>query len=639
METAATRSRRLTRAGAPEAVDAPSAARRLAGVLPGLVALGIVAGLGVKHGGYFATTWGPVTLVFLIVAAAVLIVHPRPNVSARALALPGLLALLFVWILASSTWGSPSEAVPEAQRALLYISGALALALVLRRGATAGVLIGIWAGICVVCLYALATRLFPEQFATFDTIAPYRLSEPVGYWNALGLLATFGTLLAFGLTARSERLGVRLAAAASTVPLALTCYFTFSRGAWIALAIGVVVALIVDPLRLQFGLTLAVVAPWPALAVLLASTSGPLTESGSHTLAAAAEDGRVVAAVGAGLALFAAGAVTLVSTFESRVRLAPGARRIGNGCVVLGVVVLVAVGVLRLGGPSAIARSFAADPAASGVNLNDRLFNLSGTGRVDLWRVALDDASENPALGSGAGSFKRYWLEHRPEAASVRDAHTLYIEMLAELGPIGLTVILAVFGLPLVLGLLARHRPFVPIATAVLVAYLARAAVDWDWEFPVLTLVALGCASVIVADGWKQASEPVRWRRIALLAAVVAIVPLVGVVTYGNRAEAAAAAAFDSRDFERSAREAERAERLAPWSVEPLVLLGRAQSAAGDRAAARTTLRRVVAREPDHWRAWLELAVASTGSAREVALRRARALNPLENIEDLEEGP
>ncbi len=106
--------------------------------------------------------------------------------------------------LASSAWGSPSEAVPEVERTLVYLSAALALGLALRRGATAGVLIGLWAGISVVCLYALATRLFPEQLAVFDQIAGYRLSEPVGYWNALGLLAAFGLLLAFGLVARAD---------------------------------------------------------------------------------------------------------------------------------------------------------------------------------------------------------------------------------------------------------------------------------------------------------------------------------------------------------------------------------------------------------------------------------------------------
>ena len=639
METAASQ-RPLSGPLAPETVNTPSVAGRLAGFLPGLFAAGMVAGLAFEDGGYFATAWGPVTLVFLATAAILLAAHPRPNLGARALALPMLLGLFLAWILVSSAWGSPSESVPEAQRALLYVSGALVLALALRRGAIAGVLTGIWAGITAACMYALATRLFPEQLASFDPIAGYRLSEPVGYWNALGLLASLGLLLALGLVARSERLVVRLLAAGSTVPTALTLYFTFSRGAWIALAVGLLAALALDPRRLQLAVLMTVVLPWPAIAVLVAASSGPLTEAGGHTLAAAAADGRDVAALAAGLVLAASGAAALAAGLQPRIRLAPRVRRIGDGAVVAGIVLLTAVSIVALGGPSGIARSFAAPPETIGADLNGRLFSLSGNGRVDQWRVARDLAAENPFVGSGAGSYKRYWLEHRPDAASVRDAHSMYLETLAELGPVGLALVLAAFGLPLVFAVRARHRPLVPIAAATLVAYLAHAGIDWDWEFPILTLVSLGCAGVIVAEGGAAASEPVRRRRFALLAAVVLLVPVAGVAALGSRAEAGAAAAFDARDFERSAREAKRAERLAPWSVEPLVLLGRAQAAGGDRASARKTFERVLAREPDHWRAWLELAAVSRGASREKALRRARALNPLEaHIDELDEGP
>ncbi len=98
----------------------------------------------------------------------------------------------------------------------------------------------------------------------------------MGYWNALGVLAALGLLLAFYLVARVENLLVRLTAAASTVPLALTIYFTFSRGAGIALLGGLVLAAVLDPRRLQLAATLLAVAPWPALAVWLASSSGPL---------------------------------------------------------------------------------------------------------------------------------------------------------------------------------------------------------------------------------------------------------------------------------------------------------------------------------------------------------------------------
>ncbi|MGI8479207.1 MAG: hypothetical protein ACR2M2_05030, partial [Gaiellaceae bacterium] len=212
METATTEGRPPTRNLAKDRADAPSAAGRLVSVLPGLVAALVVAGLGMADGGYFATAWGPVTLVFLAASATALVVQPRPGIGLRSLGLSALLALLALWVLVSAAWGSASEAVPEAERTLVYASAALALGLVLRRGRTNGVLIGLWAGITTISVYAVSTRLFPEQLGVFDPIAGYRLSEPVGYWNALGLMASLGTILAFGLASRTEHLLVRLCA-------------------------------------------------------------------------------------------------------------------------------------------------------------------------------------------------------------------------------------------------------------------------------------------------------------------------------------------------------------------------------------------------------------------------------------------
>ena len=212
--------------------------------------------------------------------------------------------------------------------------------------------------------------------------------------------------------------------------------------------------------------------------------------------------------------------------------------------------------------------------------------------------------------------------------------------MLAELGAVGLALVVLLFGFPLFLSVKLRHRPLVPIAAAVLASYLARAGIDWDWETPILTLVALGCAGVIVAEGVDRPSRTFRWARIGLLAGALALVPVVAVATLGNRAQAASAEAFGDRDFDRAVAEAETAERLFPWSVEPLVLLGRAQAGAGERVSARETFRRAASVEPEHWRVWLELAAVSEGGQRAAALRRARALNPLDShIRDLEEGP
>ena len=93
---------------------------------------------------------------------------------------------------------------------LVYIALALALALVLRRGDTAGVIGGAVLGVTLVCGYALATRLFPDRIeSSVDAIDTNRLAAPVGYWNALGLLAVLGLLAALGFVAHARRRGGR----------------------------------------------------------------------------------------------------------------------------------------------------------------------------------------------------------------------------------------------------------------------------------------------------------------------------------------------------------------------------------------------------------------------------------------------
>ena len=119
-------------------------------------------------------------------------------------------------------------------------------------------------------------QLFPDRLGSFDPIAGYRLSEPVGYWNALGVLAAAGALLALGLAARSGPL-ISCLAAGSSVVFVLTLYFTYSRGSWIAFFGGLVFAMAIDRQRLQLITTAIVLAPWSIVAIAVASTSPALT--------------------------------------------------------------------------------------------------------------------------------------------------------------------------------------------------------------------------------------------------------------------------------------------------------------------------------------------------------------------------
>ena len=137
---------------------------------------------------------------------------------------------------------------------LVYLSVALAVAFVLRRGDLCWVLAGTCAGTTAVAAYALGTRALPDRLhaASDDPIAAFRLAQPVGYWNGLGLLVALGVILAVGFVAHARSRRAATAAAASLPVLATTLYLTFSRGAWGALGVGLVATIALDPRRLRY---------------------------------------------------------------------------------------------------------------------------------------------------------------------------------------------------------------------------------------------------------------------------------------------------------------------------------------------------------------------------------------------------
>jgi O-antigen ligase len=151
---------------------------------------------------------------------------------------------------------------------------------------------------------------------------------------------------------------------------------------------------------------------------------------------------------------------------------------------------------------------------------------LVGENRPHYWRVAWREFEQNRLLGSGAGTFDRYWLHYRTVGSFARDAHSLYLETLAELGPIGLVLLLAALGVPLLV-LRGRRDPVVATAAAGYVAFLVHTTVDWDWELPAVTLAGVICgSSLLVAGRADDAPELGRLWRIALVLAAVALTVL-----------------------------------------------------------------------------------------------------------------
>ena len=130
-----------------------------------------------------------------------------------------------------------------------------------------------------------------------------------------------------------------------------------------------------------------------------------------------------------------------------------------------------------------------------------------GGDRPWYWHVAWQEVADAPLIGRGAGTFELSWLGQQPIDRSVVDAHSLYLETLAELGVVGLVLLALALAPPLVVAL--RHGR-APAAAGGYVAFLFHAGIDWDWEMPAVTVAGLLCGSAILvaAHGARRPDGP-----------------------------------------------------------------------------------------------------------------------------------
>jgi O-antigen ligase len=113
--------------------------------------------------------------------------------------------------------------------------------------------------------------------------------------------------------------------------------------------------------------------------------------------------------------------------------------------------------------------------------------------RYSYWRVAFRAFKRHPIDGLGSAGFRVFWLSHRPIREGVQNAHSLELETAAELGIVGL----AALGLWLTGSGVAARRALErhPDAAAGLCAaamvWLLHASIDWDWQMPAVSLLAI----------------------------------------------------------------------------------------------------------------------------------------------------
>jgi hypothetical protein len=443
-------------------------------------------------GGYFdgPRIWAGLAVWLLVAVAAIVCPRPVPATPGARLALIGL-ALLAVWTLASIAWAPiAGSAYHAGQLVVLYAGGLLAAVALLRdRRWQRAVEPALAAGALIVIGYGLSERLAPGLLHFARSIsAQGRLEQPLTYWNAIGELAALGFVLAARLAGDESRPRVlRTAAAAAAAPLGMGLYLSFSRGALFACAAGLVALVVAAPQRRQAwalvralaagGLASLVAAPFAGVT----SLAGPLStreRQGAITLAAL-----VVIMLVAALAQWRLAARERAGDL----RLPRRATALAALVICAGLALAIVVG----------NKEGTAQPLGSGAG---RLVSLQSN-RYAYWRVALRAFAREPVRGVGAGGWAVYWLRWRPFADGAQDAHSLPLQTAAELGIVGLAL-LAAFLAGIAIAARAAHRAD-PVgaagAIAGFVVWVAHAPLDWDWQMPAVTLVALVLAGLLLA--------------------------------------------------------------------------------------------------------------------------------------------
>lgn len=626
---------------AAPATAAASLSERATAVLPGVAVFALIFPVALENGGYNPPNWSWATLAIAWLVGLTLLFRERIELSVWELVSIAGLGGLCLWAFASAVWSSDlSASVLGGERTLVYAAAAVAIALICTRTSINAVSWGVLAAATATVAVGLSDVVLPRLDATNGVANTGRLSDPLGYWNAMGLMGIIGLLIALGLLSRSASMGGRWLAAATLPVLTVGTYLTFSRGAWIALAAGFAVAWIADPHRVRLSIVTLVSLPWLLMDVIVTANSPALTHANSQIGPTGSQGHRLAAVALMSMALIAVSvSLSRRITFE----WTPSQRTI-RGAKIAGLVaalVLLVVIPLALGGYSStahrIADALSAKPPAGSnkgttSSLNGRLFQLSGEGRVQMWTAALDEWETSPVVGQGPLQFAQYWTEHRTTSAQTLEAHSLYLQTLGELGVIGLALLLTALIPPLIMGWRSRSTPMVPIVLGVFVGFLVHNATDWDWSVPGVTLAGLACGMALLASG-RGPGRVFALGSVARVAAGAAVVLVIVFAAYSLRVNIAIAASTSdagSQSWGSAESQAQVATSWAPWLEDGWVALGQARLGGGDSSGAASAFRRALTTNPQDWTAWYGLARATTGSESDAALQHALAINPHE---------
>jgi hypothetical protein len=587
----------------------------------------------------------------LVLAAALVLVAfgrvPVPRIGRSGVLLVCALVGLTLWIGASIGWSIVGDRSWDAfNRAVAYCAflgiGVIVAAVGRQRGAR----LAAWllaAVLGATLAWALLAKAVPSLDPEGDRVA--RLREPVGYWNAIALLADVAIVLGLWVgTERGHRRPVRILGALLVYVATLALLLTLSR-AGLVVGVGVLaIWLVVGHERVQSGLLLVAAAGPAALVGAWAFTRPALTEdlaSRSDRVA----DGTVfgVLTLAGALLVAAVVGIGLGRSLEAGTR-----RRVGRALIAVAVVV-----VLGAGGAASVS---AADAVSSRgdcsevVNDPSRLGSLDPNLRLCWWREALDIYEHHGFEGAGAGSFEVARKRFRQDARNVVQPHSVPLQHLADGGAVGLGlfVLLVLGGTAVSVCALRRLSGPERAAAAALVAapaaYLVHALVDYNWDFLAVTAPTMLALGVLAGVG-RAESRARPWPLLAVGVAALAAVVLVSFAfpRLAERAERSSTRELAAGNIERARDQALWARFFNPLAVEPFLALARAAERQGRVLRAEGEYRRAVELQPQNPETWytagiFEFEVRDNMCAAFRYLNEAYTLDPVGN-QWVDDGP
>jgi len=636
--------------------------------LPGLgvwlMAFLLVAYLALEGGGYDPLLRGEVGVAvwWIVLLGAAVGVLPAARLDRRGWTGLALAAALVAWTALSISWTESQErTVADLGKSAAYL-GVFALTLcVVGRTPARHALNGLACAIGLVALLAVLSRLQPQLFPEnelgrfFGETSQRRLAYPFNYWNGLAAFVAIGLPLVLRAATSARSRWAQSVAAAAVPVVALCVFYSISRGGAIVLLAAALAWILLTPDRLPKLLTATACAAGAAILVGAADQRDSLQTGISTTLARDQGDDlltiMIVVCVGTALMQLAIGLLLRHSrrpswTFVPRNRVP----------VVLVAVAAVAAAVaVSVGIPTTLADQWQEfkqpSPTAKIESSEDafrRLESLSGNGRYQYWTKAADAAKTRPLAGIGAGSFEFWWARNATVDSFVRDAHSLYMETLAELGIVGLGLLVGFIAWALLTGLRrcsttnpqTEPREAMAAATAGCLAFAVAAAGEWIWEFAAIATVLLVLVAVVLAGGdhpagARRGRESSAGRTLligtAILGIVAVSIPLAGTATLRRSQELAR-----SGDLRAALAEAQSAEAIQPYStsaqVQKAIVLERDHDLRGAAAA----IRAATEREPTNWRPWvIRSRIEATREKPRASLRafqRARSLHPRSSL-------